>query len=102
MKVANIYKVNWKYSGCTPVNTNKMTKAVSEQPVCETTCNIAKITGDTENPYKEIVSIKIRKHHLDRFDKKIARKVSFTRAIAGFNKELRRQFWEMYLKTIKL
>lgn len=100
------YKLNWMYTGCNqPINNAKLSKytaPVQEEPVkCETTCYINEVTGDPENPYKEVVSVTIRKYHKDVFNKITARKVSFTRAISTFPKELRKQFWDKFLAEIK-
>ena len=35
----------------------------------------------------------------DRFDKAVGRKVSLARAIEGFDKELREEFWMKYIET---
>lgn len=104
------YHINWKYTGCEPVigGSSKISRRVPELivvPHCETTCNIWVHDGiDNENKpiRKEIVSVTIRKHHTDLFDKRLARKISFKRAIAGFSKEERTALWKTFVENIKL
>ena len=108
MKVLDKYKVNWQYLNCIPemgrklVKIDRYDKEVRDIKPCTTICNISEITGDKENPYKEIISVSIKKHHLDEFCKKTARKISFKRAISQFDKPTRKFFWDAYVQNIKL
>jgi len=95
MKAGN-YKVRWYYDSCEKELHNQTTTQNC------TSCIIDEFTGNTEEPFREIVKVTIKKYHKDIFNKSVARKTSFKLAIAGFPKNVRAMFWDEFKKTVKI
>jgi len=94
MKVGK-YKVRFQYSICE----KELHQGKIEQKC--TTAILDEFTGSTEEPYREVARATITKYHKDIFSKPLARRLAFTKLIAGFKKDVRAVFWEAYRKEIK-
>ena len=92
----NNFKIHWKYMDCTEqkIQNNKPTEITKK-------CTEAILEEFKDGEYKEVGLVKISCYHKDKYDKKVARKESFRRLIASFDKNQRAAFWDQYRKEIK-
>ena len=85
--------VNWRYGTCEKeLGTKKEVKTIEQD--C-TSCNVFQ---DKEL----IASATIHRYHKDLPNKALARKTTFTHAIAAFSREDKKLLWNEFLQTVKI